>query len=186
MDISTSSSLDGLRELGMRIYLLSLEAFCSCRAQGSIPLHRRPRRSSKPSAKTVPEEREDTGLGGSSSPVNASLLAPLGHLWADTSSPGCPRGSGSLAVFYSPSTQRRCSSHFTQRQGAQGGAGLPWDHTGACQPGSLRAGSWRTGSLCLKQQGRRCTGREEGISDPRGITGKSLMLLDKEETKGRW
>lgn len=63
--------------------------------------------------------------------------------------------------------------------------GCPDIAQGVCQPGSLRDSSWRTGRLCLNQQGR-CTGREEGISNLRGITGKSLMLLDKEKTKGRW
>lgn len=78
-----------------------------------------------PSAKVVPEGRADTGTEESNRPINSSLLALLGHLWADTSSPGCPRASALLAVFYSASTHGRCSSHFTQRRRAQGDAGLP-------------------------------------------------------------
>lgn len=58
--------------------------------------------------------------------------------------------------------------------------GCPEITQGVCHPGSLRASSWRTGRQCLDQKGR-CTGTEEGISNSRGITGKSLMLLDRDQ-----
>lgn len=103
MDI-TSSSLDGHRELGKGIYLLSLlflqGPYC-CTQDPQTQCKNSPRGKSRHKGKA-------TGL----------VIPPFWPIWGTSGQILSPQAASELlAVFYSPSTHGRCSSHFTRSPG---------------------------------------------------------------------